>query len=411
MNDSANNSDFDDKNSDNSVLTNPTLVLNCGSSSIKYALISEDESTRITGLAENLGLDTARIKHTALNGEKLEIAIPGGRHKLALQKILELLEQYQFIAVGHRGVHGGREYSAAVKVDEHVLSEVKRLKSLAPLHNPANALGIEAVQAIYPDIPQVVVFDTAFHQTMPSVAYRYPIPKALYEEEKIRRYGFHGTSHAYVSERASQLTEAKGPHGWLTAHLGNGCSVTAVYEGKSLDTSMGLTPLEGLMMGTRSGDVDPSLHIHLKRQLGMSLEDIDKMLNSESGLLGISGLSNDLRTVEQAANEGHKDAELAIEMFAYRCGKYLAALSCALPEFTGIVFTGGIGENSATTRTRILNVMRHFGIEFDADKNKTLVGGSEGSFQTEASSIELWVIPTDEERQIAKETRQTLGLD
>lgn len=401
---------FSDQASGKSQLINPTLVLNCGSSSIKYALISEDESTRITGLAENLGLDTARIKHTTLNGEKLEISIPGGRHKLALQRILELLEQYHFIAVGHRGVHGGREYSAAVRVDAHVLEEVKRLKILAPLHNPANALGIEAVQAIYPDIPQAVVFDTAFHQTMPPVAYRYPIPKALYEDEKIRRYGFHGTSHAYVSERASDLTDASGPHGWLTAHLGNGCSATAVYDGKSLDTSMGLTPLEGLMMGTRSGDVDPGLHIHLKRLLGMSLEDIDKMLNSESGLLGISGLSNDLRTIEQAANDGHEDAQLAIEMFCYRVGKYLASLSCALPTFTGIVFTGGIGENSATTRARILDVMRHFGIVFDANKNKKLVGGSEGSFQSAESSIELWVIPTDEECRIAQETRQALGL-
>jgi acetate kinase len=401
---------FNDRNTGKSKLINPTLVLNCGSSSIKYALISEDESTRITGLAENLGLDTARIKHTTLNGEKLEITIPGGRHELALQKILALLEQYHFVAVGHRVVHGGREYSKAVRVDQHVLDEVKRLKILAPLHNPANALGIEAVEAIYPDIPQVVVFDTAFHQTMPPVAYRYPIPKALYEEEKIRRYGFHGTSHAYVSERASEITDAKGPHGWLTAHLGNGCSATAVYNGESLDTSMGLTPLEGLMMGTRSGDVDPSLHIHLKRKLGMSLEEIDTMLNSESGLLGISGLSNDLRTIEQAANEGHKDAQLAIEMFCYRVGKYLASLSCALPDFTGIVFTGGIGENSATTRARILDVMRHFGIKFDAEKNDDLVGGAEGSFQDEGSSIELWVIPTDEECQIAKETRQALGL-
>ncbi|MBH0084920.1 acetate kinase [Psychrobacter sp. SCQQ22] len=401
---------FNDRNTGRSKLINPTLVLNCGSSSIKYALISEDESTRITGLAENLGLDTARIKHTTLNGEKLEITIPGGRHELALQKILALLEQYHFVAVGHRVVHGGREYSKAVRVDQHVLDEVKRLKILAPLHNPANALGIEAVEAIYPDIPQVVVFDTAFHQTMPPVAYRYPIPKALYEEEKIRRYGFHGTSHAYVSERASEITDAKGPHGWLTAHLGNGCSATAVYNGESLDTSMGLTPLEGLMMGTRSGDVDPSLHIHLKRKLGMSLEEIDTMLNSESGLLGISGLSNDLRTIEQAANEGHKDAQLAIEMFCYRVGKYLASLSCALPDFTGIVFTGGIGENSATTRARILDVMRHFGIKFDAEKNNDLVGGAEGSFQDEGSSIELWVVPTDEECQIAKETRQALGL-
>ena len=401
---------FDDKNTETSNLTNPNLVLNCGSSSIKYALISEDNSTRITGLAENLGLDTARIKHTTLNGEKLEIAIAGGRHELALKRILELLEQYHFIAVGHRVVHGGREYSEAVRVNQHVLEEVKRLKVLAPLHNPANALGIEAVQAIYPEIPQVVVFDTAFHQTMPPVAFRYPLPKAFYDEHKIRRYGFHGTSHAYVSERASEITSAKGPHGWLTAHLGNGCSATAVYDGKSLDTSMGLTPLEGLMMGTRSGDVDPSLHIHLKRQLGMSLEEIDKVLNNESGLLGISGLSNDLRTIEQAANEGHQDAKLAIEMFCYRVAKYLASLSCALPNFTGIVFTGGIGENSVTTRTRILEMMPHFGIKVDAAKNASLVGGREGSFQADDSSIELWVVPTDEECRIAQETRQALGL-
>ncbi|MBO1517159.1 acetate/propionate family kinase [Psychrobacter halodurans] len=404
------NPNFYDQNAETSTLTNPTLVLNCGSSSIKYALISEDNSIRITGLAENLGLDTARIKHTTINGDKLEISIPGGRHKLALQKILELLEQYHFIAVGHRVVHGGREYSEAVRVDEHVLDEVKRLKILAPLHNPAHALGIEAVQAIYPEIPQVVVFDTAFHQTMPPVAFRYPVPKALYEEHKIRRYGFHGTSHAYVSERASEITQTKGPHGWLTAHLGNGCSATAVYDGKSLDTSMGLTPLEGLMMGTRSGDVDPSLHMHLKRQLDMSLEDIDAMLNNESGLLGISGLSNDLRTVEEAANEGHQDAKLAIEMFCYRVGKYLASLSCALPELTGIVFTGGIGENSVTTRTRILEVMRHFGIKVDANKNAGLFGGSEGSFHAEDSHLELWVVPTDEECRIAQETREALSL-
>ena len=401
---------FNDKDSETSNLTNPTLVLNCGSSSIKYALISEDNATRITGLAENLGLDTARIKHTTLNGEKLEIAIAGGRHELALKKILELLEQYHFIAVGHRVVHGGREYSEAVRVDQHVLEEVKRLKVLAPLHNPANALGIEAVQAIYPEIPQVVVFDTAFHQTMPPVAFRYPLPKVLYDEYKIRRYGFHGTSHAYVSERASEITSAKAPHGWLTAHLGNGCSATAVYNGESLDTSMGLTPLEGLMMGTRSGDVDPSLHIHLKRQLGMSLEETDKMLNNESGLLGISGLSNDLRTIEQAANEGHQDAKLAIEMFCYRVAKYLASLSCALPDFTGIVFTGGIGENSVTTRTRILEMMPHFGIKVDSTKNASLVGGKEGSIHADDSSIELWVVPTDEECRIAQETREALGL-
>lgn len=391
-------------------LTNPTLVLNCGSSSIKYALISEDNQTRITGLAENLGLDTARIKHNRLDGEKQEINIAGGSHKLALQKILELLAKYEPVAVGHRVVHGGREFSQAVIVTPHVLAEVKRLKILAPLHNPANALGIEAVTAIYPEMPQVVVFDTAFHQTMPPVAYRYAIPKALYDDDKIRRYGFHGTSHAYVSARASDLTSAGGPHGWLVAHLGNGCSASAVYDGESLDTSMGLTPLEGLMMGTRSGDVDPSLHIHLKRTMNMSLEEIDAMLNSQSGLLGVSGLSNDMRTVEQAANEGNSDAQLAIEMFCYRAGKYLASLSCALPTLTGIVFTGGIGENSAFIRGKILDVMRHFHIQVNSEQNDALSRGAEGTFHASDSAVELWVIPTDEEFRIAQETREALGI-
>lgn len=393
-----------------STITNPTLVLNCGSSSIKYALISEDNQTRITGLAENLGLDTARIKHTRLNGEKQEISIAGGSHKLALQKVLELLAQYQPIAVGHRVVHGGREFSQAVQVTPHILEEVKRLKILAPLHNPANALGIEAVNAIYPELPQVAVFDTAFHQTMPAVAYRYAIPKALYDEDRIRRYGFHGTSHAYVSTRASQLTQAEAPHGWLTAHLGNGCSAAAIYDGKSQDTSMGLTPLEGLMMGTRSGDVDPGLHIHLKRTLDMSLEEIDTMLNKQSGLLGVSGLSNDMRTIEEAALEGNEDAKLALEMFCYRAGKYLASLSCALPTLTGIIFTGGIGENSDLIRSKIIEVLRHFDIAIDSDKNAKLIRGAEGSFHSADSEVELWVIPTDEEYRIAEETREALGL-
>lgn len=409
----ASNDNFNHQGHDMSqenTLIRPTLVLNCGSSSIKYALISEDNSTRITGLAENLGLDTAQIKHNNLDGSKQEIAIAGATHKLALQKILALLEQYHPIAVGHRVVHGGREFSHAERVTPHVLAEVRRLKILAPLHNPAHALGIEAVQAIYPDLPQVVVFDTAFHQSMPPVAFRYAIPKDLYDKERIRRYGFHGTSHAYVSDRASQLTNAQGPHGWITAHLGNGCSATAVYDGKSLDTSMGLTPLEGLMMGTRSGDVDPSLHIHLHRTLGMSIEEIDTMLNKQSGLLGVSGLSNDIRTIEQAANEGNADAKLALDMFAYRTGKYLASLSCALPNLTGIVFTGGIGENSTTMRAKILEVMRHFNFAMDEQKNAQLSRGAEGSFHAEDSQIELWVIPTDEEYRIAQETRLELGL-
>lgn len=391
-------------------LTNPTLVLNCGSSSIKYALISEDGNTRIEGLAEALGNNDARIKHTHLDGTKEEISLPGATHQLALQKILALIEQYHPVAVGHRVVHGGREFSSAVKVDDHVLSEIKRLSILAPLHNPANAAGIEAVLAIYPDLPQVAVFDTAFHQSMPDVAYRYAIPKELYEKDRIRRYGFHGSSHAYVSNRASELTNQEGTHGWLVAHLGNGCSATAVYNGESLDTSMGLTPLEGLMMGTRSGDVDPSLHIHLHRTLGLSIEEIDTLLNKKSGLLGVSGLSNDMRTVEQAAKEGNQDATLALELFAYRVAKYLAGLSCALPKLTGIAFTGGVGENAVNMRTKILSHLPHFGIVLDESKNAELSRGAEGSFHADDSAIELWVIPTDEEFQIMSETRAVLGL-
>lgn len=391
-------------------MKNPILVLNCGSSSIKYALLNEDNDERVQGLAENLGLDTARIKHTDINGEKVEISLAGANHQWALQKILGLLQAYQPAAVGHRVVHGGREFSAAVKVDEHVLAEVKRLKVLAPLHNPAHALGIEAVQKIYPDLPQVVVFDTAFHQTMPAKAYRYAIPKELYSEHYIRRYGFHGSSHAYVSHRADELATTGKANGWITTHLGNGCSLTAIYDGKSLDTSMGLTPLEGVAMGTRSGDVDPSLHIHLQRILGYSLEQVDMMLNKQSGLLGLSGISSDMRTVEQAANEGNEDAKLAVEIFCYRAARYIASLSCALPEFTGIVFTGGIGENAVTIREKILNNLPHFGIQFDADKNAELSRGKEGSFHTTDSQLQLWVIPTDEEAQIAKETKAVLGL-
>ena len=391
-------------------MQNPILVLNCGSSSIKYALLSNDNSERVAGLAENLGLDTARIKHTDLNGEKVEISLAGANHQWALQKILGLLAAYKPVAVGHRVVHGGREFSHAEKVNDHVLAEVKRLKVLAPLHNPAHALGIEAVEKIYPDLPQVVVFDTAFHQTMPAKAYRYAIPKDLYNEHYIRRYGFHGSSHAYVSHRADSLAPHHQANGWITVHLGNGCSLTAVYDGKSLDTSMGLTPLEGVVMGTRSGDVDPSLHIHLHRILGYSLDQIDTILNKQSGLLGISGISSDMRTVEQAANEGNEDAKLAIEIFCYKAARYIASLSCALPIFTGLVFTGGIGENSASIRQKILQNLPHFGIKANLDKNAELSRGAEGSFHQADSLLQLWVIPTDEEYQIAKETKEVLGL-
>ncbi|MFA9486006.1 acetate kinase [Moraxella haemolytica] len=393
-------------------LNNPTLVLNCGSSSIKYALISEDGESRIEGLAEALGNSDARIKHKDLDGNKTQINIPNsGAHAEALQIILnDLISEYKPVAVGHRVVHGGDKFKSATIITQEVLEAIESLATLAPLHNPANAAGIKAISAIYPDLPQVAIFDTAFHQSMPEHAYRYAIPKELYTEHQIRRYGFHGSSHAYVSSRASELTEAAGEHGWIVAHLGNGCSATAIYDGKSLDTSMGITPLEGLMMGTRSGDIDPSMHIHLHRTLGLSIEEIDTLLNKKSGLLGVSGISNDMRNLEQADAEGNADASLALDMFAYRTAKYLLGLTAALPKLTGIAFTGGVGENGTAMREKIISHLKHIGAKIDSDKNAALRLGAEGSFHAADSTFEFWVIPTDEEFQIAKETKVALGL-
>ena len=393
-------------------LVNSALVLNCGSSSIKYALISEDGNTRIEGLAEALGNTDARIKHKNLDGSKVEINIPNsGAHTEALQIILgELIAEHKPVAVGHRVVHGGDKFKSATVITPEVLATIEELASLAPLHNPANASGIKAINAIYPDLPQVAIFDTAFHQTMPAHAYRYAVPKELYTEHQIRRYGFHGSSHAYVSNRASELTEQAGEHGWVIAHLGNGCSATAVYNGKSLDTSMGITPLEGLMMGTRSGDIDPSIHLHLHRTLGLSIQEIDTLLNKKSGLLGVSGVSNDMRNLEQADKEGNEDATLALEMFAYRTAKYLLSLTAGLPVLTGFAFTGGVGENGADMRAKIVGYMKHLGLKIDTAKNAELFRGAEGSFHADGSSAELWVIPTDEEFQIASESRAVLGL-
>ena len=392
-------------------LANPTLVLNCGSSSIKYALISEDGESRIEGLAEGLGNPEARIKHKNLDGEATVIEIPNGVHADALKVILEdLIKEHKPVAVGHRVVHGGDKFKSATVITDEVLATIDELTALAPLHNPANAAGIRAINSIYPDLPQVAIFDTAFHQTMPAHAYRYALPKALYTEHQIRRYGFHGSSHAYVSNRASELTDKASTQGWIIAHLGNGCSATAVYDGKSLDTSMGMTPLEGLMMGTRSGDVDPGLHIHLSRTLGMSIDEIDTLLNKKSGLLGVSTVSNDMRNLEAADKEGNADAKLALQMFAYRTAKYILSLTAALPELTGIAFTGGIGENGADMRAAIVGALKHIGAKADAAKNAELFRGAEGSFHTADSAVELWVIPTDEEFQIASESRAVLGL-
>ncbi len=402
-------------------MSSSVLVINCGSSSIKYALIPADgaaDSARLEGLAEQLGSAEARISGKNRAGEKFSHSIRGAGHAEALREILQRLDGHAPSAIGHRVVHGGEKFTQAAKITAKVIAAIEQTSPLAPLHNPANLIGIGATLALFPELPQVAVFDTAFHQSLPARAYRYALPDALYTEHSIRRYGFHGTSHAYVSQRADQLYRQQGDTsgqtqtGWLSAHLGNGCSTTAIWNGQSVDTSMGLTPLEGVVMGTRSGDVDPSLHAHLHRHLGWSVDQIDSMLNKQSGLLGLSNLSNDMRTLTQAAAEGHQGAILAIEVFCYRLAKSLAALSCALPQLTGLIFTGGIGENAADIRAKTLALLPHFGLTLDADANQCMVRGQEGRIDASCTDagVQIWVIPTDEEGRIAAETRQTLSM-
>jgi len=390
-------------------MNEPVLVINCGSSSIKYALVpAAADQPRLTGLAERLGSGGARLKGVDSRGEAFTRALGDAGHVEALAAILEGLEGRRPGAVGHRIVHGGEHFTRAALIDDEVVAAIEATSALAPLHNPANLEGVAATRALFAELPQVAVFDTAFHQSLPPRAYRYALPEALYRDHAIRRYGFHGTSHAYVSARADALAGIEG--GWLTAHLGNGCSTAAVWEGQSLDTSMGLTPLEGLVMGTRSGDVDPGLHAHLARELGWSLERINDVLNRGSGLLGLSGLSNDMRELEAAAEAGHAGAALAVEVFCYRIAKSLAALSCALPRLDGIVFTGGIGENSPRVREQVVALLPHFGLALDADANRETVRGREGRIDVPTPNRPaLWVIPTDEEGRIADETRQLLG--
>ena len=384
----------------------PVLVINCGSSSIKYALIDADpQAPRLAGLAERLGSSDARLKGKDSAGESFTQPLPNADHADALNAILQRLEGRVPGAVGHRIVHGGEHFTQAALIDDSVIEAIETTAALAPLHNPTNLAGIAATRKVFPDLPQVAVFDTAFHQTLPPRAYRYALPEALYTAHGIRRYGFHGTSHAFVSQRAGELS-SRGAGGWLTAHLGNGCSTSAVWNNQSLDTSMGLTPLEGLVMGTRSGDVDPGLHAHLHRQLGWSVEEIDNVLNKQSGLLGLSGLTNDMREVEDQAVAGHPGAKLALDVFCYRIAKSLAALSCALPKLDGVIFTGGIGENSPIVRREVLALLPHFGFSLDEAANEATIRGKEGKLDSAGhQGPEVWVIPTDEEGRIAMETR------
>ena len=383
------------------------LVINCGSSSIKFALVNEAQETFIlSGLAERLGSPEA-VLHWRLGEHKDSLALPGADHRQALSHLLPIVQQAAAGAlhgIGHRVVHGGEHFSGASRLDASSLHSIRQIAPLAPLHNPANLQGIEAAMKLFPDLIQVAVFDTAFHQTLPEHAFRYAVPQALYAEHGVRRYGFHGTSHRYVSQKAAQMSGlAVEASSWLVAHLGNGSSTCAVENGLSRDTSMGLTPLEGLVMGTRSGDVDPNLHSHLARTLGWSLEQIDAMLNHDSGLLGLSGLSNDMRTLEQAREQGHPGATLAIEVFCYRLAKSLAAMSCALQRLDGVVFTGGIGENSALIRRKTLDHLGLLGLKLDEQANARCIRGIAGAIHAPGHPRVL-VVPTNEERQIALDT-------
>ena len=383
------------------------LVINCGSSSIKFALVNEDsEQFLIQGLAERLGSHDA-VLNWQIGDEKHVAQLQGADHKEAFARLLPLVQKAshgKLNGIGHRVVHGGAHFTQASALNREVNDVIRRAGVLAPLHNPAGLIGIEAAMALYPDLTQVAVFDTAFHQTMPPHAYRYAVPEHLYTDHHVRRYGFHGTSHMYVSRKAAEMTGLPIEDScWLTAHLGNGCSTAAVVNGESLDTSMGLTPLEGLVMGTRSGDVDPSLHNHLARTLGWDTQRIEDVLTKESGLLGLSGLSNDMRTLIEASGKGDERAILAIEVFCYRLAKSLAAMGCALPKLDGLIFTGGIGENASLVRSKTLEYLRLLDFKIDEEANLKCVRGVAGTISAD-NHPRVLVVPTNEERQIAVET-------
>jgi len=390
------------------------LVLNCGSSSIKYQLHQMPERKVLCrGLLDRLGQPDAVLEHRCgedCRRREVDIADHAQGVELILQTLTqgggELGKASEIGAVGHRVVHGGEQFAGSVLVTPEVIDSVERFAELAPLHNPPNLAGIRAVAKLLPGLPQVACFDTAFHATLPEVAYLYALPYEVYEKHRIRRYGFHGTSHRYVARRAAELL---GKHKYeincITAHLGNGCSMTAVREGRSVDTSMGLTPLEGLIMGTRSGDFDPAVIFHLER-LGYKTDELDKMCNKRSGLLGISGLSNDMRTLLEAAHGGQTRAQLAIDMFCYRIKKYLGMYLAVLGHVDAVVFTGGIGENVPLVRAKACQGMEPLGLIVDEQQNQQLVGRREGCFSTPESRTRLLVVPTDEEAAIAADTYQ-----
>lgn len=389
------------------------LVLNCGSSSVKYKLI-EIKANKVLaeGGIEKIGLPDAFIKFKFGN-EKIQQDLDINDHVGAIKSILDNLtsKEYGCIkdfkeidAVGHRVVHGGEKFNKSVLINDEVIAKIKECYGIAPLHNPVNMAGIDAINEVLPEVPQVGVFDTAFHQTMPAKSYMYALPYKYYEEDGVRRYGFHGTSHRYVSQRVCEFlgVEPKGKK-IITCHVGNGGSITAVKDGKSVDTSMGLTPTEGLMMGTRCGDVDPGALIFLMDKHNLSSKDMLNMVNKESGLAGVSGVSSDMREITAAAKQGNEKAILSLEMYEQRITKYVGAFAAEMGGVDIIVFTGGVGEHQSSTRANVCNPLRFMGVEID-DAANDANNGDEGIISTPNSAVKVVVIPTDEEYMIAKDT-------
>ena len=394
------------------------LVINCGSSSLKYQFIDmKDESVLAKGLVERIGIEGSVLKHEKTGMEKQTITAEMPNHEVALKLVMDALinESYGVIkdfkeidAVGHRVVHGGEDFANSVLIDDKVMKSIEDCIDLAPLHNPPNIIGIKACQKLLPGVKMVAVFDTAFHQTMPDYAYMYAIPYEYYEKYKIRRYGFHGTSHRFVSKRASELMGKKIEQcNIITCHLGNGASVAAIKNGKTIDTSMGFTPLEGLIMGTRSGDIDPAVIPFLSEKEKMSIKEIDTLLNKKSGVLGVSGVSSDFRDIEGESEKGNDRARLALDMFHTRVKKYIGAYMAELGNVDAVVFTAGLGENSAESRKEICKGLESLGIEIDVDANKTR--GKEQLISKKNSKIKVFVIPTNEELVIARDTLEIVS--
>ena len=389
------------------------LVINCGSSSLKYQLINSDtEAVLAKGLCERIGID-GRLVYQKAGCEKeiTESAMP--THKQAIKLVLDALlneatgaikDLAEIDAVGHRVVHGGEKFATSTILTEEVIAVIEECNDLAPLHNPANLIGIRACQELMPSVPMVAVFDTAFHQTMPNVAYMYGLPYEYYEKYGVRRYGFHGTSHSFVSKRAAEILgkdykELK----TIVCHLGNGASICAVKNGESVDTSMGLTPLEGLIMGTRSGDIDPSIIDYIAQKENLTLPQVINVLNKKSGVEGMSGVSSDFRDLKAAADEGNERAQLALKAYTYRVVKYIGAYAAAMNGVDAICFTAGLGENDSTTRAEIMSSLAYLGITVDEEANKN-AGGKESIISTADSKVTCLAIPTNEELAICRET-------